>query len=178
MLTTLRGRIAVTAAAAGLILAVMASLAFSEDAQKKAKEPLSLKTTAFVVVVEVKDGKKVEVLKPLPKGIVPGTLVQYNISGTNEGKGELKDIRTDGKVPPNTRYVDKSARCDKGGEIFFSCDNGATWSKPPLKKTVVLPGGEKKTVEVSPDEYTGVRFVVKKLAAGAAFTGTYRVLLQ
>jgi len=154
-----------------------APAAFSEDPAKK-KDPLNLKTTAYMVETTEKDGKQVEVLKPLPKGILPGTLIQYNITGKNQGKAELKDLRTEGKVPPETRYVDKSARCDNAGEVQFTFDSGKTWAKAPLTKTITTPEGQKKTVAVPPEEYNGVRFVVKKLKAGASFTGIYRVRLK
>lgn len=169
-------RVGLLLAIAALSLAVAAKGALAETPAPK--DPLNLKTTAFLVEITTKDGKQVEVLKPLPKGIFPGALIQYNISGVNESKADLKDIRTEGMIPAETHYVDKSAKCQGGGETLFSYDKGATWAKAPLTKTVTGPDGKKKTVTVPPEEYTGIRFVVKKLKAGASFTGIYRVQLK
>jgi len=166
-----------------LTLAILLVFLFALPVVTLAKEqgkkaPLSLTTKGFLIVTEELNGKTTEKITPLPDKIPPNSLVQYEITGKNSSTKHLNNIETVGQIPENTEYVDKSATCDKAVELFFSYDKGATFAKPPLKKTVTGPAGEKKVEDVSPLEYTNIKFLVKKLDPKAGFKAVYRVTVK
>lgn len=140
-------------------------------------DPLKIKMSGYVVVVEKVKGKSVERLAPLGKNVDPGALVQYEITAVNDSSGVLNNISVVGEIPPSMNYVEKSAKSSKKSEALFSADNGDTFSEKPLR-TVVSESGSLKKVLASPNEYTNLKFISSKIKPKKKIVYTYRAVVK
>lgn len=128
-----------------------------------------------VVTTTDKAGKKVETLKPDVKGALPGQIFEDTNTATNVGKLPLAGVNITMNVTPGVYVSSVAGRSDV--RALYSIDNGKTFAAAPLKKTVTVQENGKsvtKQVEVSPSEYTNVRFVVPSLKAGESLKTTVR----
>lgn len=146
--------------------------------QAQADDPLKLSLEGHLVVTYEENGKEVVKLLTLPEVVESGDIIQYDIKGENTADKPLKNIRAEGKVPDGTIYIENSARCTADSTMAFSHDYGETFSTLPLTVKVRDDSGAKTERVISPDEYTNVRFVIKELAAGEKFTGSYGVVVK
>lgn len=137
------------------------------------KEKLTLKTEGFLVKeVITKEGKKEEIT-PLPEKVYPGDVIEYRIKATNVSDGDLKNIVIGAKIPEGTTYVPGSA----SDSPEFSIDRGKTFSKEPVKYTVIVDG-KKVTKTATPDMYTNIRWRIPVLKPGEEKVFKYRVQVK
>ena len=140
--------------------------------------PLSLEMKGHLVVFYNDDtGKEVAKLMPLPEVVEKGDIIQYDIYGKNISEKTLKGIKSGGKIPVGTLFIQKSARCDVENTVSFSIDKGKTFATEPIKEIIKIDGQKEETI-VSYERYTDIRFTIKKLEPGQKFKGSFGVTVR
>jgi hypothetical protein len=92
---------------------------------------------------------------------------------TNSTEQVLDSIRITSPVPPDLRYVAKSAS-GPGSEVLFSVDNGRTFGLPD-ELTLAAPDGSVRSADAA--EYTHVRWILRApLDAGATGIARFRAV--
>lgn len=118
----------------------------------------------FTVTSATVSGKATEVLTP-STSLKPGTLAQYGVTVNT-----VKAVRNAGMrlaIPAGTTYVAGSATTSDTATPTFTVD-GKAYSVRPMKTVTVTENGKQISREVPAEinEYRGVRWVLKNLAAG------------
>lgn len=142
-----------------------------------AASPLKLVLSQALVETVTKDGKSVENLKVDPKSVLPGAVLEQNVTATNTLKKAMGNIIVDLPVPDRTTYLNGMA-ASGDAKTLFSFDKGKTFGAAPLKRMITVTENGKsvqKEVEVKPSEYTNVRWVVGQLSAGSSLKLGFRV---
>ena len=155
-----------------LLLALLLGTALAQGAS-----PLKLMLSQALVQTTTQDGKTVEKLAPDPKSVLPGAVLEQAVTATNTLGKIMANVTVNLPVPAGTVYLNT---LKAGGNVktLFSIDQGKTFAAAPLKKTVTVTENGKavqKEVEVSPAEYTNVRWVLGELAAGDSLKLGFRV---
>ncbi|WP_347242082.1 hypothetical protein [Thermus sp.] len=134
-------------------------------------------------LVKVVEGK--EVYEENPPAVKPGDVLEWRLLAENRSQGDLRQVALVIPIPKETYYLEGSAKpLQVGGATLrpeFSFDGGKTFGLPPLKKRVrVVEGGKEveKEVEVKPEEYTHVRWVVPLLSKGAKVSVSLRTVVR
>lgn len=146
----------------GLMLAF--ALAQSQDVVK-------LDLQAFRVLTVQDNGKTVEKFE-IATDARPGQLIEYRLEAANTTDRQLRQVALVIPIPHSTAYQALSAAPLRLGQTLiapqFSFDGGISYGVPPLKRMVrVMENGKEveKEVEVKPEEYTHVRWVLPQLTA-------------
>ncbi len=145
-------------------------------AQPAAQKP-QLTLESYLVRVEVKDGKNVEVFEKAT-GVKPGQVMEYRVKATNPGSKAITNISLDLPIPRTTAYLENTATLSKDAALLASWDFKRSFGATPLKRKITRDG---KTVEelVPASEYTNLRWVIRTpLAAGASFEFKARVKVR
>ncbi len=154
----------------------------ADAADAQPKDPLSINLKGFLVTrVTDKIGEQKDILKPLPDKVLPGSVIQYEITAENTGeplpaKNTLKNVNLTGIIPAGTSYIDKSATADYPAE--FSIDGGGTFQREPVKYKVKLPDGKEVEKTATPDMYTNIRWVAPKINPKQKIKLFYRVIVK
>ena len=156
-----------------LVLPVIFVLSFLVSPAFSASQPLKLETKGFLVVNEIKGGKKRELLKPLPEKVYPRDIIEYQITVKNISKNGLKNVEIKAQIPKSTVYVEHSAN----GNPLFSIDGGKSFSPEPVKYRVVENGKEKEKI-ATPDMYTNIMWKIPQLLPGTSEVLKYRVKVK
>ncbi len=149
------------------VISIFTASAFS------ASQPLKLETRGFLVVNEIENGKKREVLKPLPEKVYPKDVIEYQITVKNLSGKVLKNVKIRAQIPKTTVYVEHSAT----GKPLFSIDGGKTFSPEPIKYKVIQNGKEIEKV-ATPDMYTNLMWQIPQLSPGVKRILKYRVQVK
>ncbi|ADR37515.1 DUF11 domain-containing protein [Oceanithermus profundus] len=147
--------------------------------------PLWLELASFrVLQVTNAEGERLEVFERAASA-APGETLEWRLAATNRSDRALEDVVLVIPVPPGTRYLAGSAEpLDLGGVAVrpeFSFDGGARYARPPLyRKVVVVTDGveQEREVEVKPEAYTHVRWVLPALDAGQTVTVRLRTVVR
>lgn len=151
-----------------------------------AAQPLWLELTSFrVLQVTNAAGERLEVFERAATA-APGETLEWRLAATNRSDQALEDVVLVIPVPPGTRYLAGSAQpldLGEGVEVRpeFSFDGGTQFARPPLyKKVVVVTDGveQEREVEVKPEAYTHVRWVLPVLNAGQTVTVRLRTVVR
>jgi uncharacterized repeat protein (TIGR01451 family) len=151
-----------------LVAAVLLMLA----AEVLAKPLVSVSTTAEKEVTVNKVTKKVAATK-----IDPGDVIFYTMNYINSGNEAANSVVLDDPIPAGTAYILNSAY-GEGADILFSID-GKNFNKPSLLTYEIKNRDgslEKRTA--SPEEYTHVRWIIAKIAAGARGNVGFQVRIK
>jgi len=135
-------------------------------------ELTSYKVTAYTD----KQGHLIERFEQAFK-VAPGDVIEWRLRAVNASKQELQDVGLVIPIPPQTYYLEGSAKplavalggSKKNVLPEFSYDGGKTYGKPPLYKEVTVVEDGKKVVKkvlVSPEEYTHIRWMLPVMAPG------------
>lgn len=137
----------------------------------QAQTAVRLDLQAFRVLTVQTNGKTVEKFE-MATNARPGQLIEYRLEAVNATDRQLKQVALVIPIPRTTAYQALSAAPLRLGETLiapqFSFDGGNNYAFPPLKRMVrVQENGKEveKEVEVKPEEYTNVRWVVPQLTA-------------
>jgi len=131
-----------------------------------ARSLVSVSITAEKEVTVVKNGEKAT-KKVVATRIDPGDVIIYTLNYVNTGDEAATNAVMDDPIPRGTVYLPGSA-FGAGAEITFSVDGGKTFNKPSLLTyEVKLPNGKTEKRAASPEEYTHIRWVIDKIAAGS-----------
>ncbi|MFN3368126.1 MAG: hypothetical protein ACK4G4_10655 [Thermus sp.] len=159
---------------------ILVSLAFLALALALA-QALSLDLRPYLV--KVVEGK--EVYEENPLGVKPGDVLEWRLVAENRSQGPLRQVALVLPIPKETFYLDGSAKpLVLGGATIrpeFSFDGGKSFGLPPLKRKVrVVENGKEveKEVEVKPEEYTHVRWVVPEVPKGARLQVSLRTVVK
>ncbi|WP_018465112.1 hypothetical protein [Calidithermus timidus] len=170
-----------------MLIGFVATLAFARD-------PLAIEARTYRVVQVQQDGKTVERLEEA-LGVKPGEVLEfwYELSNTTidplRGVAVTVDlVKIGGLRPDGSRvlaYLPATASVLKLGEFTltpeFSYDGGRTYGKAPLfRKVKQLEGGKEieKEVEVRPEEYTHIRWVIPQLGPNSKVLLKLRVVVR
>jgi hypothetical protein len=159
------------------LAALLISTALAQNtalAQKTA--PLKLVLTQALVQITVRGAKSTEKLLPQPAGVVPGAVLEQAVTAINTLDKPLGNVTVNLPVPAGTRYL--AALGNAGVTTVFSFDQGKTFGAAPLYRTVTVTENGKavqKQLEVSPAEYTNVRWTVPQFAAQGSLKLGFRV---
>jgi uncharacterized repeat protein (TIGR01451 family) len=151
---------------------LIASVLLLLSAEVFAKSLVSISITAEKEVTVNKVTKKIAATT-----INPGDVIFYTLSYINSGEDAATSVVLDDPIPAGTVYIPGSAYGD-GAEILFSID-GKIFKKPSLLTYEIKNRNgslEKRTA--SPEEYTHVRWVMAKIAAGARGNVGFQVRIK
>ncbi|GAA3997357.1 hypothetical protein GCM10022631_04910 [Deinococcus rubellus] len=143
----------------------------------QATTPLKLVLSQSLVQTVTENGKSTEKLIPEPTSVLPGAVLEEALTATNTLGKSMANVAVNLPVPAGTVYLN-SLKPEGSVKTLFSIDKGKTFAAAPLKKTVTVTENGKtvqKEVEVSPSEYTNVRWVLGELAAGGSLKLGFRV---
>lgn len=139
-----------------------------------ADAPLSSQMDSYLVTS--KDGK--EVVEEAEQAS-PGDIVEYRLTYTNNGDQPLSGLVITGPIPANTVYLENSAATQVSADFTVSIDNGDSFQAELITETVTGDNGQSKNVEVSPSDYTQVRWQPKgSLQPDQVQEYRYRVTVQ
>lgn len=147
--------------AAGLLLGGTAgnSADAAEVSPAKTKSPLAIALTAQKVVKQ-SDGK--EKLQSADRAL-PGEVIQYDASYQNQGARPLSNVAPTLPIPRGMEFLPDSAT---PAPLEASLD-GKTFERIPIKRKVILPGGETGEQEVPATQYRALRWQLGEMAPGA-----------
>ena len=128
--------------------------------------------------VTVKEGNRDVKKRVAATSIEPGEEIIYTIRYRNAGDLEATNVDVKNPVPNNTVYVSGSAS-GKGAEITFSADGGKTFGKASsVTYQVKDSSGKTKTQKAAPENYTNIRWVIKRINPGQSGELGYRVKVK
>ena len=158
-------------------MALAALVLFSVPVMAQAKPQVSVTITAEKEVTTVKNGQKVT-KKVAAKHINPGDVILYTLNYANAGDEEATNVVLDDPLPLGTVYLPGSA-FGEHAELLFSIDGGKNFKKPTLLTyDVKKKDGSSEKRTASPEEYTTIRWVISKIAAGAKGTAGFLVRIK
>ena len=142
-----------------------------------AKPLVSVSITAEKELTVVMNGQKTT-KKVAATTINPGDVIFYTLNYINSGSDAATSVILDDPIPMGSVYLPGSEFGD-GAEITFSIDKGKTFNKPSLLIYEVKGqngGMEKRTA--STEEYTNIRWVIKKIDAGGKGSVGFQVKIK
>ena len=106
---------------------------------------------------------------------IPGELLIFTISYTNEGDDEARDIVLTNPVPENMLYEGKSA-AGEGSRISYSVDGGVTYGAPD---SLSVTGDDGKKRQAVPSDYTHVRWqLIDPVPPGGSGTVSFKASVK
>ncbi len=134
-----------------------------------AKDALRLDLKAFRVISTTENGKVAEKLETALDA-KPGQVIEYQLEAANTSGFVLKGVALIIPIPATTAYRAGSAVTLKLQDAViapqFSFDGGKVFSYPPIMRKVKIKkdGVEAEhNIEVKPDEFTHVRWVLTEM---------------
>ena len=105
-------------------------------------------------------------------------ILVYTITYTNEGRGAAIDAVIVDPLPDGTVYLLNSAT-GENSEITCSVDGGRYFQPPPAKFTVQKPDGSIEEKIAPPEQYTHIRWTVRKpVLPGKSGELSFKVIVQ
>ena len=133
-----------------------ASLALGYTLTATAKPTLVSNMQAYLVQ-KTAEGKE---YRTPARQTIPGQILEYNLTYTNQMKKPLSGLIVSGPIPANTTYVAGSAKTQVPHSLLVSIDGGATFESEPVRRSKRQANGEMKTYIVPPEKYTNIRWKV------------------
>ncbi|MDQ6990015.1 MAG: hypothetical protein Q9M19_09050 [Mariprofundaceae bacterium] len=133
---------------------------------------IEVSITAEKEITVLEKGKQVT-KRVKADAVVQGDVVFYTLSFVNKGDEDALDVALVDPIPAHTLYINGTAY-GSGADISFSTDGGKKYQQPSLL-TYEVDG---KQQVASPDQYTDVRWLIKKLAAGKSGMAGFQVRVQ
>lgn len=110
--------------------------------------------------------------------VEPGEVIIYTIRYSNRGDEPATNVDVKNPVPKNTVYVSGSAS-GQGTDITFSADGGKTFEKASsVTYQVRESSGKAITRKAGPENYTHVRWVIRRVNPGQSGELEYRVRVK
>ncbi len=164
------------------IIVLLSLLSFSA---LSAGDALSLRISSFRVLKATSPiGGAKEILETVAN-VAPGDIVEWQLVATNSANKTVRDVVLLLPIPAGTSYIAGTAsslRISKAGSPMivvpeFSYDNGRTFGRPPLLKSVQVTLKKIKVnrlVKVDPVEYTHARWVLPILTPNSTIKVSLR----
>ena len=96
----------------------------------------------------------------------PGSILEYNLSYTNQMDKALSGLVVSGPIPANTMYIGRSAKAGVDADLVVSIDGGASFESEPVRRQQLGPDGKMQTVIIPAEKYTNIRWKVKQPIQG------------
>ena len=125
-----------------------------------AKQDVSIAITAEKEVITIEKGKEVKT-RVQAKEAMPGDVIFFTIHFENKDKDAVTNVDVVDPIPEGMTYINGSA-FGAGTEISFSIDQGKSFKQASVLTYEV--NGQKRMA--SPEAYSHIRWLVKKLDAG------------
>ena len=147
-----------------------ASVAVAQDGALVKLKSEVLKETELVN----EQGEKEVRLMPVSSAM-PGELLTFSISYTNEGDEEATDILLTNPVPENMVYEGESA-AGEGSWISYSVNGGVTYGAPD---SLSVTGDDGKKRQAVPSDYTHVRWqLIDPVPPGGSGTVSFKASVK
>ncbi|MDX2004674.1 MAG: hypothetical protein SFU83_05290 [Meiothermus sp.] len=160
-------------------LSLVLALAFAQT-----RGAVKLDLQAYRVLSVQENGRSVEKLEEALE-VRPGQLIEYRLAAQNTSQTALRQVSLVIPIPRTTAYQALSAAPLRLGQSLvapqFSFDGGSVYGFPPLKRKVtVMENGKEvqREVEVKPEEYTHVRWVLPQMATQENVVLTLRATVR
>lgn len=133
---------------------------------------VKVEITAEKIVLVEQNGKQIE-KRVLATDVLPGDVIVYTLQYENKGDEAAQNVVLNDPIPQGTSYVVASA-FSPAAEVSFSID-GKTFKNPSLLTYMVKKNGKTEQRKASPEQYTHIRWLVKKIPAGKSGVVGFRV---
>lgn len=163
-----------------LLMTMLLGGALAQTVSSQTASPLSLNLVMSVVKSVTVDGKATEQFLPSPKTVLPGDVISQVVTVRNTSSKVMKNLPVKLPVPKNTAYLAPEKDLNVA-RTEYSIDGGKTFAAAPLKKTITVTENGKtvqKEVEVKPNEYNAVRWIISEINPGQSMKFGYRVLVK
>ncbi len=140
-----------------------------------AKDDVTIKITAEKEVTD----KTTKATKRVPaKETKPGDIITYTITCRNSGKDTATNVIVDDPIPAGTIYLPGSA-FGNDADITFSIDKGKSYKQPAyLTYDMKNSAGKVEKRIATPEEYTHIRWDVKRIPAGGSGQVGFKVKVK
>jgi uncharacterized repeat protein (TIGR01451 family) len=142
--------------------------------QDDGESPLQGGMQAFVVVEDAEGNERLTEMGQ----VLPGQVIEYAITYENTGDQPLREVKVGGLIPERTRYLRDSATRTRWRAPLFSIDGGRSFAPEPVRYVVTLADGRKEERIATPDMYSHLRWVTRRLDPGATLRFRYRVVVE
>jgi uncharacterized repeat protein (TIGR01451 family) len=145
---------------------------------KKSPEPVSVTTQSYQLVVKkTKDKKgKIKKVKKWVKAskVVPGTIVKYVDTVTNNTDAAMNNVAIKNPINPHLIYMAKTARCQTECGVLYSVDGGKHFDVPAR----LFVGKGKKRHLAQPKEYNAIQWTIVSVPAKSNVTVEFKAKLK
>lgn len=163
----MKGIAAISLTVCGMLLYAAAALANPQ---------ISIKVAAEKEMVVVKNGQKVTKMIPVKK-VSSGEIIQYTLSYRNNGSDTATNVVISDPIPKGTVYIPGSAT--EKGSLTFSVDGGKTYNTAPkLSYEITRTDGKKEQRVAGPEQYSDIRWLLDRVAAGDSGKVSFKVKVQ
>ena len=164
-------------------LIVTAAVSWTVTVAAQAEAPVSMSVASYQqIVVKDKKGKikRDKNGKPIKQWVraskvVPGTVIKYVDSITNDSDQPLMAARVANPIDPNLLFVAASAESKAKFAVKYSVDGGKHFDDP---KNLFVKDKKGKKVQAQPKHYNAIEFVVDEVPAKSKVEVSYRVKLK
>jgi len=161
---------------AGVLLLSMPMVA----KQAQTPPPVSVTTQSYQEVtkkIKTKNGK-IQTVKKWVRAtrVVPGTVVKYVDTVTNNTDKPLSDVTIKNPINPHLTYVAGSATSETNATILYSVDGGKHFDVPEKLMIKDLKTGKKRIA--SPKEYNAIQWTIASVPPESNTTVEFRAKLK
>jgi uncharacterized repeat protein (TIGR01451 family) len=151
---------------------------------KGPKTPVSVTTASYQQlpnrnkkgkVIKDKNGKPLMVWVRATK-VVPGTIVKYIDTVTNNTDQPMNDVAIKNPINPHLTFVAKSAKCQSGCKVLYSIDGGKSYDEPAKLRVKDKKTGKMR--QAMPKEYNAVEWIIAQVPAHAKTTVEFKAKLK
>jgi len=151
--------------------------------QAKEKRPVGITTASYqLIVVKDKKGKIVKDKKGKPvkkwvkaSKVVPGTVVKYVNTITNDTDEALTAVKVSNPINKNLLFVEGTAASKAKFSVSYSVDGGKHYAVP--SKLFVI-GKDKKKHPAQAKDYNAILFSVDEVPAHSKIDVSFKVKLK
>lgn len=166
-----------------LLLTTAVSLAMTAVSYAKQASPVSMSVASYQqIVVKDKKGKikRDKNGKPIKQWVraskvVPGTVIKYVDSITNDSDQPLSAARVANPIDPNLLFVAGSAESKAKFAVKYSVDGGKHFDDP---KNLFVKDKKGKKIQAEAKHYNAIEFVVDEVPAKSKVEVSYKVKLK
>ena len=159
------------------------SLLATVSAEAEQKPAVSMATHSYqLTVLKDKQGKVVKDKKGKPvkkwlkaSKVVPGTVVKYVDTITNDSDEALTDARVSNPINENLLFVEGSAASKAKFSVKYSIDGGKHYGLPAQ---LFVIGKDKKKHQAQAKDYNAIEFVVAQVPAHSKVDASFKVKLK
>jgi uncharacterized repeat protein (TIGR01451 family) len=151
-----------------------------KKSEAKTPPPVSVTSQSYQMVAKKTKGKNGKI-KTVTKWVratrvVPGTVVKYVDTVTNNTDKPLSDVAIKNPINPHLTYVAGSATSETNATILYSIDGGKHFDAPDKLMIKDLKTGKKRIA--SPKEYNAIQWTIASVPPESNTTVEFRAKLK